>query len=148
GASRGVGRWCVPATTFGVRGWGTSAKAGAMVLFGGRYAYDPLRTVPAYQENDVRLRLTPREDSFYHVFADWASNLARGPRLLVPLTSDGAGRVPIAEMRRACEHAGDDGTHAIMRRLNESFITPFGREDIHRLASTIDDVMDEMEEAA
>ncbi len=49
---------------------------------------------------------------------------------------------------RACEHAGDERTHAIMSRLNESFITPFDREDIYRLASNLDDVMDYMEAAA
>jgi predicted phosphate transport protein (TIGR00153 family) len=94
------------------------------------------------------LRLTPREDSFYDMFTDSANNLVTGARLLVELISDGADRAAIAEKMRACEHAGDECTHAIMRRLNETFITPFDREDIYQLASSIDDVMDEMEEAA
>jgi len=96
----------------------------------------------------VRLRLTPREDSFYDMFADSANNLVTGSRLLVELISEGTDRAAIAEKMRACEHAGDEFTHAIMRRLNESFITPFDREDIYRLASLLDDVMDFMEEAA
>jgi predicted phosphate transport protein (TIGR00153 family) len=96
----------------------------------------------------VRFRLTPREDSYYDMFADSANNLVTGARLLVELISDGADREGIAEKMRACEHAGDEFTHAIMRRLNESFITPFDREDIYRLASTLDDVMDFMEAAA
>jgi uncharacterized protein len=96
----------------------------------------------------VRLRLTPREDSFYDMFAAAANNLVTAARLLVELISDGADREAIAEKLRACEHAGDECTHAIMHRLNETFITPFDREDIYRLASKIDDVMDEMEEAA
>jgi predicted phosphate transport protein (TIGR00153 family) len=96
----------------------------------------------------VRFRLTPREDSYYDMFADSANNLVTGARLLVELISDGADREGIAEKMRACEHAGDEFTHAIMRRLNESFITPFDREDIYRLASTLDDVMDSMEAAA
>ena len=96
----------------------------------------------------MRLRLTPREDSFYDMFADSANNLVTGARLLVELISDGADRAAIAEKMRACEHAGDEFTHAIMRRLNESFITPFDREDIYRLASSLDDVMDFMEAAA
>jgi uncharacterized protein len=96
----------------------------------------------------VRFRLTPREDSFYDMFADSADNLVTGARLLVELISDGADREGIAEKLRTCEHTGDDFTHAIMRRLNESFITPFDREDIYRLASTLDDVMDFMEAAA
>lgn len=96
----------------------------------------------------MRLRLTPREDSFYDMFAASANNLVTAARLLVELISDGADREAIAEKLRACEHAGDEATHAIMHRLNETFITPFDREDIYRLASQIDDVMDDMEEAA
>jgi predicted phosphate transport protein (TIGR00153 family) len=96
----------------------------------------------------VRFRLTPREDSYYDMFADSANNLVTGARLLVELISDGTNREAIAEKMRACEHAGDEFTHAIMRRLNESFITPFDREDIYRLASSLDDVMDFMEAAA
>jgi predicted phosphate transport protein (TIGR00153 family) len=96
----------------------------------------------------VRFRLTPREDSYYDMFANSANNLVTGARLLVELISDGTDRAAIAEKMRACEHAGDEYTHAIMRRLNESFITPFDREDIYRLASSLDDVMDFMEAAA
>jgi uncharacterized protein len=131
-----------------MRGWWRSVERGAMVLFVADCAYDPLRTIPALQEYDVRLRLTPREDSFYDMFADSANNLVTAARLLVELISDGADREAIAEKMRACEHAGDECTHAIMRRLNETFITPFDREDIYSLASLLDDVMDEMEEAA
>jgi predicted phosphate transport protein (TIGR00153 family) len=82
------------------------------------------------------------------MFADSANNLVTAARLLVELISDGADREGIAEKMRACEHAGDEATHAILRRLNESFITPFDREDIYRLASQLDDVMDYMEEAS
>ena len=96
----------------------------------------------------MRFRLTPREDSYYDMFADSANNLVTGARLLVELISAGGNREGIAEKMRACEHAGDESTHAIMRRLNESFITPFDREDIYRLASSLDDVMDFMEAAA
>lgn len=93
----------------------------------------------------MRLRLTPRETSYYDMFADSANNLVTGVRLLVDLVSDGADREGIAEKMRACEHTGDEFTHAIMRRLNESFITPFDRDDIYRLASNLDDVLDLME---
>jgi hypothetical protein len=82
------------------------------------------------------------------MFADSANNLVTGARLLVELISASTNREAIAEKMRACEHTGDEFTHAIMRRLNESFITPFDREDIYRLASSLDDVMDYMEAAA
>lgn len=93
----------------------------------------------------MRLRLTPRENRYYDMFADSANNLVTGSRLLVDLVSDGADREGIAEKMRACEHTGDELTHAIMRQLNESFITPFDRQDIYRLASNLDDVLDLME---
>jgi hypothetical protein len=49
---------------------------------------------------------------------------------------------------REHEHVGDTFTHRIMRQLNTSFITPFDREDIYRLAAALDDVVDAMEAAA
>jgi predicted phosphate transport protein (TIGR00153 family) len=45
------------------------------------------------------------------------------------------------------EHRADEATHAIIRRVNQTFVTPFDREDIYGLASGLDDVMDFMEEA-
>jgi len=96
----------------------------------------------------VRFRLTPRETSFYDMFAASADNIVTGSKLLLELLgSDVDARPEIAERMRAAEHAGDDCTHAILHQLNSSFITPFDREDIYALASSLDDVMDFMEEA-
>ncbi|MEO3753497.1 DUF47 family protein [Streptomyces sp. B6B3] len=96
----------------------------------------------------MRFRLTPQETSFYDLFAAAADNLLTGSKLLMELLgADPATRVEIAERMRAAEHAGDDATHAIFHQLNSSFITPFDREDIYRLASRLDDIMDFMEEA-
>ncbi len=47
---------------------------------------------------------------------------------------------------RAAEHAADETTHAIVRRVNSTFVTPIDREDIYSLASGLDDVMDMMDE--
>ncbi|ONK13403.1 DUF47 family protein [Streptomyces sp. MP131-18] len=96
----------------------------------------------------MRFRLTPRETSFYELFATAADNVLSGSKLLMELLgADPATRVDIADRMRAAEHAGDDATHAIFHQLNSSFITPFDREDIYRLASRLDDIMDFMEEA-
>ena len=96
----------------------------------------------------MRIRLTPRETSFYDMFASSASNLVTGSKLLLELLgADVAARPELAERMRAAEHAGDDITHAIFHQLNSSFITPFDREDIYNLASSLDDIMDFMEEA-
>ncbi len=96
----------------------------------------------------MRIRLTPRQNSFYGMFATSGRNLMEGAGLLKEmLGADLSERKDIAERMRKCEHAGDEATHAIMRELNETFITPFDREDIYRLASSLDDVMDYMEAA-
>jgi uncharacterized protein len=96
----------------------------------------------------VRFRLTPRDASFYRLFAISGENLVAGARLLKEmLGADLALRKEIADKMRDAEHASDDATHAIMRQLNETFVTPFDREDIYRLASSLDDVMDFMEAA-
>ncbi|MHA6761023.1 DUF47 domain-containing protein [Streptacidiphilus sp. PAMC 29251] len=96
----------------------------------------------------MRIRLTPRETSFYDMFAASADNLVTGSKLLLELLgADVAARPELAERMRAAEHAGDDITHGIFHQLNSSFITPFDREDIYNLASSLDDVMDYMEEA-
>jgi uncharacterized protein len=96
----------------------------------------------------VRFRLTPRETSFYDMFAASADNIGTGSKLLMELLgADSATRPEIADRMRAAEHAGDDATHAIFHQLNSSFITPFDREDIYSLASNLDDCMDLMEAA-
>ena len=97
----------------------------------------------------MRLRLTPKETSFYDLFAKAADNLVVGAGLLTELLgADKAERVAIADRMRDAEHASDEITHGIFTQLNSSFITPFDREDIYRLASLLDDVMDAMDAAA
>src|SRR3954468_22552413 len=82
------------------------------------------------------------------MFATSGENLVTGAKLLKELLGAAPeDRKAIADKMRAAEHAGDEATHAIMRELNESFVTPFDREDIYRLASGLDDVMDAMEAA-
>jgi uncharacterized protein len=96
----------------------------------------------------VRLNLRPSKTSFYEMFATSGQNLVVGASLLKELLgADPSQRKEIAEKMRGAEHAGDEATHAIMRELNETFVTPFDREDIYRLASSLDDVMDFMEAA-
>lgn len=96
----------------------------------------------------MRLRLTPRETGFYELLSRSASNLVTGTGLLAELLgADPSARAGIADRMRVAEHEGDEATHAIMRALNTTFVTPFDREDIYRLASNLDDVMDFMEAA-
>lgn len=95
------------------------------------------------------MRLTPRDTSFFDLFAASAQHLVTGSRLLGELLgADRPGRKAIAKQLNEIEHAADEATHTIMRRLNTTFVTPFDRDDIYALASALDDCMDFMEEAA
>src|SRR5262245_29381692 len=76
-----------------------------------------------------------------------AAHLVEGAGLLSSLLDADGDRPKIAERMRDIEHQADDTTHEIVRRVNRPFVTPFDREDIYRLASDLDDVMDFMEEA-
>ncbi len=129
--------------------WDTlRARVGNPVFTGGGRAPSIVKYRPRTSEISVRFSLTPKETSFYDMFAAAAENLVVGSKLLLELLgSDVSARAEIVERMRAAEHAGDDTTHAIFHQLNSSFITPFDREDIYNLASSLDDIMDFMEEA-
>jgi uncharacterized protein len=96
----------------------------------------------------VAFRLTPRDSAFYTMFTDAGRNLATAADLLGGLMDPDVDHEVVAKDLRDCEHVGDTVTHQIMRQLNSSFVTPFDREDIARLASNLDDVVDAMEAAA
>jgi predicted phosphate transport protein (TIGR00153 family) len=94
----------------------------------------------------VGFRLTPQENSFYDLFAKSASFLVEGTRELTKMLGAGTEeREDIAKRMREIEHNADEATHEIIRKVNSSFITPFDREDIHGLASALDDCMDLMD---
>ncbi len=93
------------------------------------------------------LRLRPTDSTFYELFADSARNLVTGAELLAEMLAVDADRGEIAKRMREAEHTGDEVTHTIVKRVNSTFVTPFDREDIYRLAAGLDDVMDFMEEA-
>jgi uncharacterized protein len=90
------------------------------------------------------MRLKPRDTKFFEMFEEIAGNLVEGAKALSELlhTYDYE-RMPRAiEKIKEIEHHGDDMTHRVLVKLNQSFITPFDREDIHLLVSSLDDVMD------
>ena len=91
----------------------------------------------------------PKEREFFDLFEEAARNAVKAAELLERLLEqwpdDGSAlRAQILD----CEHDGDRITHAIIQRLNHSFVTPFEREDIIALASGLDDVVDFIEEVA
>jgi len=95
----------------------------------------------------VALRFRPADTTFYDLFGSSAQHLVIGAELLAEMLGDGNDREGIAARMRDAEHAADETTHEIVRRVNTTFVTPFDREDIYALASELDDVMDFMEEA-
>jgi predicted phosphate transport protein (TIGR00153 family) len=95
----------------------------------------------------VPLRFRPVDTTFYDLFAQAAAHLVGGAALLAEMLAEGHNREAVAQRMRDAEHAADETTHQIIRRVNSTFVTPFDREDIYSLASGLDDVMDFMEEA-
>jgi predicted phosphate transport protein (TIGR00153 family) len=99
------------------------------------------------QESAVPLRFRPVDTTFYDLFARSADHLVEGAGLLAEMLGDVNDREAIAQRMRDIEHIADETTHEIVRRVNSTFVTPFDREDIYSLASGLDDIMDDMEEA-
>jgi predicted phosphate transport protein (TIGR00153 family) len=88
------------------------------------------------------VRFIPRETKFFDMFTEMANNLTEGARLLKTILEDMRDVDARVQQLKTIEHRGDEMTHDVLTKLNQSFITPFDREDIHKLASSLDDVLD------
>ena len=97
----------------------------------------------------ARLRLTPQKHEFFELYARASANTVEIARLLVQLLDrfPDDGQVLIGQIKER-EHQGDELTHEVVSLLNRTFVTPFDRDDMYRLASAIDDVCDHVDEAA
>jgi len=96
----------------------------------------------------MRLRIFPREDSYFDLFNEVADNIVGAAGLLLDMVEHFVDPETKAERLLDAEHEGDRLTREIRTRLASTFITPFDREDIHALAGQLDDVLDAMEAAA
>lgn len=95
------------------------------------------------------MRLLPRDERFFDLFTKVATlNVEAAKQLHKLLATDMERRLPIVESIKRLEHEADLVTHEVVTRLDRSFITPLDREDIHTLASRLDDVMDLMDGCA
>ena len=92
--------------------------------------------------------LIPQEEAFFELFKEAAHNMIEGSRLLKVMMEDFRSPIEQAQGIKDVEHIGDGLTHDIARRLNKTFITPIDREDIHDLASALDDILDTAEAIA
>jgi predicted phosphate transport protein (TIGR00153 family) len=97
----------------------------------------------------ARLTLTPQKREFFELYSKASANAVEIGRLLVELLDrfpDDAGAL-IGRIKEL-EHEGDRLTHEVVLLLNKTFVTPFDRDDMYRLAGAIDDICDHIDEAA
>jgi predicted phosphate transport protein (TIGR00153 family) len=92
--------------------------------------------------------LAPRDREFFDLFEEAGGNILRAAGLLEEMLRDFPERNELARDILICEQDGDRITHDIIQRLNQTFVTPLDREDIHELAAALDDVVDYTEEVA
>jgi uncharacterized protein len=93
----------------------------------------------------VKFSFRPTEGVFFDLFTQAAQNLVSATELLTELALPGADVQSVSERLVELEHENDTLTHDLYTKINSTFITPFDREDIYRLGSNLDDVMDHME---
>jgi len=96
----------------------------------------------------MRLPFIPREEKFFELFVEDAQNVLTAARLLVEFFGSYDQRERIASQLLDLERKGDGISHDIGHKLENTFVTPFDREDIHQLISRLDDILDFIEEVA
>ena len=95
-----------------------------------------------------RLSLTPQNRAFFGLFSRASTNAVEISRLLVELLDRFPESTELIRRIKDREHEGDRLTHEVVDLLNRTFVTPFDRDDMYRLATAIDDVCDHVDEAA
>jgi len=93
-------------------------------------------------------RFMPRDGDFFLLFQKQAENIVSGAQAFTMMLEHYTGVPEQVQIIKAIEHQGDEITHQIFRKLNQTFITPFDREDMHELCGTMDDVIDLIDAAA
>jgi predicted phosphate transport protein (TIGR00153 family) len=97
----------------------------------------------------ARFSLVPQRREFFDLYNQAAANSVEIARLLVALLENFPNdRDTLARAIKDAEHEGDRFTHEVVDLLNRTFVTPFDRDDMYRLAGAIDDVCDHVDEAA
>src|SRR5436305_14417324 len=95
------------------------------------------------------MRLTPQNRESFELYCRASANTVEIARLLVELLERcPAGNGDLITRIKEREHEGDHLTHEVVDLLNRTFVTPFDRDDMYRLAGAIDDVCDHVDEAA
>jgi uncharacterized protein len=109
----------------------------------------PRRVGPDLLYDRPAMRLTPQNREFFDLYSRASANTVEIARLLVELLERfPAGNGDLITQIKEREHEGDHLTHEVVDLLNRTFVTPFDRDDMYRLAGAIDDVCDHVDEAA
>src|ERR671929_244733 len=96
----------------------------------------------------ARISLVPQRREFYDLYNDAAANAVEISAQLVRMLEEFPdARDTLARDIKDREHDGDRLTHEVVDLLNRTFVTPFDRDDMYRLATAIDDVCDHVDEA-
>jgi predicted phosphate transport protein (TIGR00153 family) len=90
----------------------------------------------------------PKEREFFDLFEEAGANIVRATELLERMLQQWPDHGELARDVVVCEQEGDRITHDIIQRLNSTFVTPIDREDIYALASSLDDIVDYVEEVS
>ena len=96
----------------------------------------------------MRFRLIPKDEKFFADFTALADRIVSGATLLERMLASDPPNWDTALQIKQIEHECDALTHNVIQRLNSTFVTPIDREDIHALATSLDDVMDAIDAAA
>jgi predicted phosphate transport protein (TIGR00153 family) len=94
----------------------------------------------------ARLRLVPQDERFFDMFNRAADNMLEGAQVLHDLLNNYVDVDRKARHLKDIEHTGDEITHEVFGALHRTFVTPIDRDDISNLASSLDDVIDWIEE--
>jgi predicted phosphate transport protein (TIGR00153 family) len=96
----------------------------------------------------VAFRLFPRDEQFFDLYNQMADEIRKAAGLLERLLASDPPDTSTVDQIRDAEHRCDALTHDTIQRLHRTFVTPFDREDLHALATSLDNVMDAMDHAA
>ena len=120
--------------------------AGGLPTRRGRFTRLTARLGSAIQPQ--KMRLLPREESFFDDFEKHAAKTVEGCRAFLEMAEAKTDCAAVSPRMKAIESECDHITHGVVARLHKTFITPIDRNDIFRLISKMDDVMDFVEAAA
>src|SRR4051812_43632097 len=96
----------------------------------------------------MRFSLIPREEKFFDLFDEAAAIITRAAGKFLDMVTEFDRLAARSNEIKLEEHACDEVVERIIKALDRTFITPFDREDIHTLATSLDDIMDNMEKTS